>query len=498
MNLGKYPYGQDAEEKRRALVSLEMKINDNYVVPTTNGEKYLNKPPLFNWLLLPVIQNDNVEQQTRAISVSILILLAVTVFLLLRKNRGWPEALFISIAFLASWHVLSYLSFITNIDGLFALLLVLTFYLNFRFASEGKSLKLFIIGYGLFSMAFLTKGIPAIWFFSLSIFLSLLINKSLKLLLSWQHLIGICIAILLLGSYWSIYSASANPMPFLKQLIKETQINDRYSLTEKISHILSFPAINIMSYRPVLVLLPIVFFRNNILQVIKSKEQSYLLLLALSGCTIFLTSPYYMPYYILMLIPLLIDLITKSLHNFKYLNIQNSLKLPIWLAIIFTPYILAYKTDNLWTTSIIIVLGLLFALFRKRITYLLLGLFTIIVLIKAFGDMGYYTDEYQFNTPTRSDCERIVKNNSKELSILKEDDLINYVSIFYLTYYSNQIIPISESPDNENILYLTTVPNKYVDFEISDSIQQYVWIFDESKKSKGISIYKPLYLITKK
>lgn len=39
------------DEIRRGLVTLEMMLRDNYMVPTINGELYLNKPPLYNWLL---------------------------------------------------------------------------------------------------------------------------------------------------------------------------------------------------------------------------------------------------------------------------------------------------------------------------------------------------------------------------------------------------------------------------------------------------------------
>ena len=37
------------EEPRRGVVALEMIISGNYIVPTINGELYLNKPPIHNW-----------------------------------------------------------------------------------------------------------------------------------------------------------------------------------------------------------------------------------------------------------------------------------------------------------------------------------------------------------------------------------------------------------------------------------------------------------------
>ena len=367
LNLGKYPFGQDAEEKRRALVSLEMKISNNYIVPTTNGENYYNKPPLFNWFLTPVIQSKNVELYTRAISVSILILVSIAIFLLLYKTRGWQHALLVSLLFLGSWHVMSYVSFLINIDVLFALLLVPIFYLNFHLTAKKAYLKMFLIGYTLFALAFLTKGLPAIWFFYLSLFFTLLLHKKLKLLFTWQHLAGISIAFIITFGFFGIYSLYTDPLPYLKQMINEISISGRYNIIEKANHILNFPADNIKAYLPASILLPILFYKRNIIKIIKNKEFTYLLLLALIGCIAFLSSPYYMAYYILMLIPLFIDLVISLVPELKRMTIVESLKLPLGLFIIFVPYSIIYGDKNIGTILIIIGLAIIIALFRKHI-----------------------------------------------------------------------------------------------------------------------------------
>ena len=40
------------DEAIRALVAYEMALSDNYVATTIHGASYINKPPLFNWLVL--------------------------------------------------------------------------------------------------------------------------------------------------------------------------------------------------------------------------------------------------------------------------------------------------------------------------------------------------------------------------------------------------------------------------------------------------------------
>ncbi|HJW30943.1 MAG TPA: glycosyltransferase family 39 protein, partial [Saprospiraceae bacterium] len=50
-HLGVIPVQATGDECRRALVPLEMRISGDYLKPTINGELYLNKPPLYNWLV---------------------------------------------------------------------------------------------------------------------------------------------------------------------------------------------------------------------------------------------------------------------------------------------------------------------------------------------------------------------------------------------------------------------------------------------------------------
>lgn len=41
----------DGEEPRRAIVSIEMLKSGNYISPTVFGWTYLNKPPVYNWVM---------------------------------------------------------------------------------------------------------------------------------------------------------------------------------------------------------------------------------------------------------------------------------------------------------------------------------------------------------------------------------------------------------------------------------------------------------------
>src|ERR1041384_6433056 len=50
-HLGYLPLDPESDESRRAVVTAEMMISHNYITPTINAEIYLNKPPLYNWIV---------------------------------------------------------------------------------------------------------------------------------------------------------------------------------------------------------------------------------------------------------------------------------------------------------------------------------------------------------------------------------------------------------------------------------------------------------------
>src|ERR1043165_5420135 len=49
IHFGYYPLNGD--EPRRAIVAIEMRQSGNFIMPTTLGWEYYNKPPLFNWII---------------------------------------------------------------------------------------------------------------------------------------------------------------------------------------------------------------------------------------------------------------------------------------------------------------------------------------------------------------------------------------------------------------------------------------------------------------
>jgi len=500
LRLGKYPFSQSSEEKRRALVSLEMKIQHNCWFPTTCGEAYYNKPPLFNWILIPFIDNKNVEFFTRAVSVSILLFSGLLVFLLLRKSQGKDHGLFVAFLFLTSFHALFDLSLVLNLDVLFTLLIICLFYLNYKFAEQKKYWLLFSVGYILTSLAFLTKGFPALWFQAVSLFISLALQRKLIKLFTLQHITGLLVLVILPGIFFIKYSQYGNVQNYILQLMKETLIAGNFNLFEILKHFISFPAINMLAFAPGFMLIPFLFLRNSVITIIKSRRLSYLVLVIITGSSVFSISPYYQPYYCLMFVPLVIDIIVSLLPSMENFSLKEKFSASGWLLLFVFLYQISYYS-LIWYYIIIITIIVFVLIFTNRLRIWIL---LIICLLMVLFKLTYPVHELKhkdFTLTTKAKCMSVVKKHqgNNEICIDPRDTKINYVSVFYLTYFNGKIIKYNDSHSYKKYsLYLTSNKKIPEHAQIIDTIPQQHWEYISDYKLKGVNKFTPLLVYSLK
>ncbi|HXK82676.1 MAG TPA: hypothetical protein PLO05_11010, partial [Bacteroidales bacterium] len=496
MRLGQYPFSQGSEERRRALVSLEMKLQKEYLSPTICGEAYYNKPPLFNWFLIPFIDKDNVEFKTRAISVSFLLLAALIVIALLKKSRGLHHALFVSFMFLSSAYILTEFSLILNLDTFFALLLIPLFYLNYRLAAKGKIYTMFIAGYLLTSLAFMTKGFPALWFQGVSLFLALYFTNNLRKLFTLQHLSGILSFMVLPVLFFTLHSGFLDSKLYISQLIKETLIAQNFSFSNIVMHFFAFPFLNIQAYIPMAILLPALLLRRNIVIVLKNKELSYLLFVCIAGCSVFAISPYYPRYYCLMFVPLVFDIITYLIPNMQNLSIKEKAGAILWNILFASAALPLFKFNNLDMILIIIAVSIVIWATNNIRLYILIISSLILIIIKLSYPLHELKND-KFGYETKEQCQEIVlSNKDKDLYILEGSKKVNYVSIFYLTYFSGEVIHYSKPTNNIDAIYITDLENLPDNAIVTDTIDQTFWGYDENTRLKGKNKYLPLFVIS--
>jgi 4-amino-4-deoxy-L-arabinose transferase-like glycosyltransferase len=221
---GQYILELRAEEPRRAFVSMEMMLNGDYIVPHVNGWPYFNKPPLFNWLQIVFFKlfHSFDEWVARMPSLLSFLLMAFLTFKVSARYLNKNLAVLIALATLTSADLLFYGTVNSGeIDLFYSLLVFIQLIAIFHFSEEKKWLLMFIVSYAFMALGFLTKGPPSLAFQFFTLITWFVYKKHGLKLLSFQHLSGLFIAILIIGSYFLLYDREGNAMDFMGRLFAE-------------------------------------------------------------------------------------------------------------------------------------------------------------------------------------------------------------------------------------------------------------------------------------
>jgi len=473
--VGSYNIQQDESGKWRALVALEMKYSDNYITPTLNGEYYYNKPPLFNYFLVPFVDSEEMlEFKLRSVNLIFILALIFLSFLIAKAQLPQRYALISSFIFAFSPLIIFVQSLRISIDPFFAVLLVSLFYGNYHWFKKSKTLNLFIFGYFITAIAFLTKAYPAIYFQFISLISLAFVFKKVKLLFSWKHLLGITVFAAVIGTYVLLYQSINNDSFWLFELFSDVNYKLDIGLQNKTENLLTFWGKSIIAY-PILFLFPLLFLKKIRYHLIRNKFDFYSILLFVGGCLPFLTGDYY-PQYILMLIPF----ITIPLIRYHTLIFNFTLTQKFFLIVLSGGFLLLatlINQANLFVYGCLsIILFILFSgfiIFKRGTYYTVLSsmmLFLIIRQIFIFTPIIKDKDEY---ANIKADAKRIKeKTGNDQVHLYPNNQSVNYASMFYLTYHNQAIIPIDSILKNQNHHYLSTknhIPNSAV---ILDSISQ--------------------------
>ena len=215
----------DGEEPRRALVSIEMLHSGNYIVPTLYGWEYYNKPPFFNWILgvFMFITQSTKEWVVRLPSLIFFLLWALAHYHFTKKYISSRTALLSAIFFLTGGELYFYgLQNGGEMDIFYAFIVYLQVISFFYFFEKKNWLLLFIASYFFCAIGFLTKAFPSVLFQGLSLLALIFYARTFRVLLKWQHLAGIMVFLLLVGSYFYAYSLYSSPQRLLINLLNES------------------------------------------------------------------------------------------------------------------------------------------------------------------------------------------------------------------------------------------------------------------------------------
>ncbi len=233
------------DEAIRALVAQEMLWSGNYISPTMHGDAYLNKPPLWNWILaLSFTLHGGVnEWAARLPTVLGLLGFAATTYYFSRQHFSRYLAVIHAFTVITCGRMLFWDSMLALIDVTFSWVVYAQIMLLYEHGRRGDWWKAFGWAYALTAVGFMLKGLPAIVFQGLSVFAILGWTRSWKQFFRPAHLIsGIgCLAILVLY-YWQ-YSEYVDLEKVARRLFIESgkRTAVAHCFGESAQRFLSFP-----------------------------------------------------------------------------------------------------------------------------------------------------------------------------------------------------------------------------------------------------------------
>ncbi len=311
INLGMLPFIGD--EALRSLVAIEMEFRNNYLVPTTNGQFYFSKPPLYNWILLFFFKLfGSVNEWTARIPT---VFFTLSFSLIIYKyyyhfTKKKYDAIIIALMFLTCGRILFWDSFLGLIDIFFSLVMFVMFMEVFRFGKQEKNNYLFFTAYALTLVGFMLKGFPAPVFLFFTMLAYCFSERKWRFLISKSHVLSLFLFGSLLGLFYYFYNqhedASRTVAPLLEQATGRTVLHQ--PIKDVLLHLFTYPFENIYHFLPWSIF-TIFFLRKDFFKVLREHRFfNYVFWCFIFNIFVYWISPVVYPRYILMLVPLIFGL----------------------------------------------------------------------------------------------------------------------------------------------------------------------------------------------
>ncbi len=514
-NLGKLPLLDD--EALRGLVSMEMLYSGDRITPTTAGEHYFNKPPLYNWILLFFfhLTGSMGAFVLRLPNILAIIGFATTLFFYLSRHYPVKTALFSVLFTFTTGRILFYESFYGLMDITFSWVVFFQIVALYEFFRQHRYREMFLSAYGLAAAGFLLKGMPVVAFQGITLLVLSVLYKRWKFWFSPWHFAGLGLFLLLVGSYFYAYHLHNPGMvrPYLEALVYESGSRTLFahSVADSLLHLVTWPPAILVHFLPWSALLLLLVNPAVRRAIRKNPRSRFFLLAALFNGLIYWISPEIYPPYILMIVPLALTPLTHV-----YLHDE-------------TPFVKAFTGWFQWICGAVIIMaipaimifnylesfrvvnGLLFKTiaFMVVLTYLMFRFFKlsqarvyIVVIALMIARTGYNT----IVTPQRQkgphsmveeESRRMVEHTrDASLYILfhPPDDKENYHgrighdyrAQFYLQGFKGEVIPVKTTL-KPGPFYLVSKHHlkRHDDIEVFDNYTYHPW-------------YSPRYLVTVK
>jgi len=458
-HLGYIPLQTDSDEARRALVTAEMMISGDYVSPTVNGEIFLNKPPLYNYLIAGYFKLFG-DYSMFAFRLQVVVAIALTgllTYFFVKKYTDHRVAFFAAFAYMTNGRILIYDSLYGFIDTTFALTAYANIMLIFYFGEKRKYAALFISSYIMCALGFLLKGLPSVVFQGISLIVYFILNKDLRKLFSMAHFYGLLAFMILTGSYYVIYFTenSFSPLILFNNLLEESTKRTfvQFGFWATVKHFFSFPFEMFYHFLPWSIFVVALFTKKFKSIIAENKFIKYNAIAFIANIPVYWLSVEVNPRYIFMLVPLFFTVVFYFYFNHLQQDAwqRKLLNIVIYVCCIgialggvifpFTHYL--DGIDNVFLKSITLIAGS-FLCFYMIIRNKFVMHFFLVALILLRAGFNWFVLEQRGKNFFQAEAwgkqiADITRNN--KLFILKGADTDNFDGMsFHVCIWRNEIL----------------------------------------------------------
>ncbi|WP_151089351.1 ArnT family glycosyltransferase [Hymenobacter baengnokdamensis] len=461
------------DEPIRALVALEMHYSGKFFAPTLQGLPYYNKPPLFNWLLVALFRLTGRQDEwiLRLPTIAALLLYTTALWRVLRPQLGSRLAFTVALAFATTGRVLFYDSFLGLIDLWHACLTWLGFMAVWYLGQRKQWVRLFVLTYALTAVGFLLKGLPSVVFQGLALLVYFLDTRQWRRLFGWQHVLGVLVMLLILGSYFFIYSKHNSLEVALATLWSQSSQRTvaAQPLAESVQYVLLFPFDFIKHFLPWSLLVGCLLVPGARRLVMAQPFLRYNALLFLAILPVYWLSPATIPRYLFMLVPLGLTVVIAL-----YAQYQPVGTLPTrWLdglllglltvsalAPLVTPFVsLTRVVPGVWAWAVAMcaALGAGAYLFWRLADYRLLVLAYYLLILRLAFDIFIFPARMQTSSevPYRTAAIRVGRETKgRPLVLYPSGWPLDNVEAFYIARERGETLTIAPLPLRPHTLYL--------------------------------------------
>jgi 4-amino-4-deoxy-L-arabinose transferase-like glycosyltransferase len=439
VHLSYYPL--NSEEPRRAIVAIEMLHSGNYVMPTTMGWEYYNKPPVYNWLisLCMWLTGSTSEMAVRLPSLIFILIWGFCNYHIVKKLLPAEIAFLSSLFLVTSFDIYFWgLSNGGEIDIFYSFIVYLQVILIFYFNQRQRWLSLFVLSYLFCAIGFLTKGFPSLVFQVLTLAALCAFNKSFRQVFKWQHLAGIAAFTIIVGGYLYAYSFYSSPGILMADLLKESFNKSAFgeNSVRLFSKITSYP----FSFFKILLpwgLLLLLLLKKHSFRLWTNPVIRFAILFILFNIPVYWFTGRPRMRYVYMFLPFCMIIIAYVYYYFReeYPRFVQRITrygvvvfAVIFAVIIIAPFFL--RSDFTFALAGVLVYATYVLLARRRNAYTYIGFFAGgIVMVRLVYALVFIPVQYQATTLKydREMKEMAVANNYQPVTIYKKPDTLDLV-----------------------------------------------------------------------